>query len=175
MATRYEAPLAGDETATLTGFLDHYRGVLLTLADGLPDDALRRALVPSGTTILGMIKHLAYVERGWFREVFAGEDLPYPFPDDDPDADLRIEPDEKTSDVLELYRDECERSRAIVASAASLDERAREPGREEYSLRWIVVHMIEETARHAGHADILREQLDGTTGVGYGYQTQPSY
>jgi uncharacterized damage-inducible protein DinB len=167
MTTRYQAPLAGDETATLTGFLDHYRGVLLSLADGLSDDALRHSLVPSGTTILGMIKHLAYVERGWFREVFAGEDVPYPFPDDDPDADLRIETDERTSDVLALYQDECELSRKIVASASSLEERARQPGRDEYSLRWILVHMIEETARHAGHADILREQLGGTTGIGY--------
>jgi hypothetical protein len=69
--------------------------------------------------------------------------------------------------VLALYRDECERSREIVASASSFDERARLPGREDYSLRWILVHMIEETARHAGHADILREQLGGTTGIGY--------
>ena len=167
MATRYAAPLAGDEAATLTGFLDHYRSVLLSLADGLPDHALRRQLVASDTTILGLVKHLAYVERGWFQEVFADEDVSYPFSDDDSDAEFRIEADEKTSDVLALYRHECERSRAIVASATSLEERARKPGREKYSLRWILVHMIEETARHAGHADILREQLDGTTGIGY--------
>jgi uncharacterized damage-inducible protein DinB len=169
MTTRYRAPLAGDEGATLTGFLDHYRQVLLSLADGLPDDALRRRLVESDTTLLGLVKHLAYVERWWFRDIFTGEDVSYPWTDEDPDADFRIEPDEKTSDLLTLYRDECERSRKIVASAASLDERARKPGREEYSLRWILVHMIEETARHAGHADILREQLGGTTGTGYSY------
>jgi uncharacterized damage-inducible protein DinB len=169
MTTRYEAPLAGDEAANLTGFLDHYRRVLLSLADGLPDDALRRKLVASDTTLLGLVKHLAYVERWWFREVFAGEEVSNPFPDDDPNADFRIEADEKTSDVLALYRDECEHSRRVVASAPSLEERARKPGREEYSLRWILVHMIEETARHAGHADILREQLGGTTGIGYSY------
>ena len=168
MATRYSAPLAGDEAATLGGFLDNYRGVMVSLAEGLPDDALRRSLVPSGTTILGMVKHLADVERGWFRETFAGEKLEYPFPHDDPDADLRIEPDETTAEVLALYRDECELSRMIVASASSLEELSREPGREGYSLRWILVHMIEETARHAGQADILREHLGGTTGIGYG-------
>jgi uncharacterized damage-inducible protein DinB len=167
MTTRYEAPLAGTEAATLTGFLDHYRKVLLSLADGLSDDALRRRLVASDTTLLGLVKHLAYTERGWFQEVFAGEEVSYPFSDDDPDAEFLIEADEKTSDVLALYRDECELSRKIVASASSLEERARKPGREEYSLRWILVHMIEETARHAGQADILREQLGGTTGIGY--------
>jgi uncharacterized damage-inducible protein DinB len=120
-------------------------------------------MVPSGTSLLGLVKHLAYVERWWFQEVWAGQPATYPFSETDPDADWRIEPDETTEGVLGLYRGECARSREIVAAAPSLDEVAHHP-RRKLTRRWILVHMIEETARHNGHADILREQLDGATG-----------
>ena len=125
-------------------------------------------MVPSGTTLLGLMKHLAYVERYWFQQVFAGHECEYPWTDEDPDADWRIEPDETTEQIVDLYTTECEKNRAIVAEA-SLDEmnkgkkKANDP-RSGFSLRWIVTHMIEETARHNGHADIMREQIDGATG-----------
>jgi len=150
------------------GFLDWQRATLLMKVDGVSDEDLRRPMVPSGTTLLGMVKHLAYVERSWFQSVFAARVVDFPWTDDDPDADFRIEPDESTAGIVDLYETECQKSREIVADA-SLDDIARgEAGvndpRRRFSLRWILVHMIEETARHNGHADILREMIDGTTG-----------
>ena len=162
---RPEPPLLGDETETLAGFLDYHRATLLWKLEGLDDEQLRRAMVPSGTSLLGLVKHLAYVERSWFQGVWAGQEVSFPWTKEDPDADWRIEPDETTGDVLALYDGECDRSREIVAVASSLDEAVVHPRwKEEVSRRWILVHMIEETARHVGHADILREQLDGAVG-----------
>ena len=159
---RPEPPYLGDETGTLAGFLDFHRATLLWKIEGLDDEQLRRPMVPSGTSLLGLVKHLAYVERWWFQQVWAGQKVTYPFTDEDPDADWRVEPSETTGEILALYRGECARSREIAA-ASSLDEVAPHP-RGERSRRWILVHMVEETARHNGHADILREQLDGVTG-----------
>ncbi|HJR46046.1 MAG TPA: DinB family protein [Actinomycetota bacterium] len=168
MQTRYGVPVSGGEKEVLAGFLDHYRKTMLQICSGVSDEDLRRPMVPSGTSLLGMIKHLAWVERGWFQEGVANEPVDYPFPDDDPDADFRIEPDETTEEILELYRGACDRSRRALAEA-SLDDMLENPNRHrDYNVRWVVVHMIEETARHAGHADILREQIDGTIGAGYG-------
>jgi uncharacterized damage-inducible protein DinB len=160
---RPEPPYLGDETGTLAGFLDFHRATLLWKIEGLDDEQLRRPMVPSGTSLLGMVKHLAYVERWWFQQVWGGREATYPFTDEDPDADWRVEPSETTADILALYRGECDASREIVAAASSLDEVAHHP-RRKLSRRWILVHMIEETARHNGQADILREQLDGVTG-----------
>ena len=167
MRQRYGTPVAGTEKEVLSGFLDHYRATILTICEGLGDEDLRRPMVPSGTSLLGMIKHLAYVERGWFQETIAGERAEYPFDLDDPDADMRAEPHERTEEILDLYRSECDRSRQII-DAVSLDDLAKGEERSaDYNVRWVIVHMIEETARHAGHADIIREQLDGVTGTGY--------
>jgi hypothetical protein len=167
MRKRYGTPVAGHEKEVLAGFLDHYRATILAICEGLSDQDLRRTVVPSGTTILGMIKHLAYVERGWFQETIAGDRVEFPFGADDPDADLRIEPEETTEEIFDLYRAECDRSRQII-EMVSLDDLGKGEGRSaDYNVRWVVVHMIEETARHAGHADIIREQLDGATGTGY--------
>ncbi|CAN5659282.1 hypothetical protein BH18ACT15_BH18ACT15_12200 [soil metagenome] len=92
---------------------------------------------------------------------------PYPFDTDDLEADFRIENDESAPDILRLYEGACERSRRAL-EAASLDDMIASPHRSrDYNVRWVVVHMLEETARHAGHADILREQIDGRTGAGY--------
>lgn len=118
---------------------------------------------PSDMTLLGIVKHLAFVERGWFQGTFLGDAIETPWTTDDPDADFRIEPDETTQQIVDLYRAECEKSRAIV-EAASLDDRAKRHGRTDYTLRWIMAHMIEETARHNGHADLFRERIDGVTG-----------
>jgi uncharacterized protein DUF664 len=104
------------------------------------------------------------VERWWFQICFAGEDVTHVSTDDDLDADFRIEPGETVEGIIDLYRGEIERSREIT-KAAGLDEIAKKSSRRGHaSLRWILVHMIEETARHAGHADIIREAIDGATG-----------
>ncbi len=163
---RPEPPSLGGERDMLAGFLDFHRATLLWKLEGLDDEQLRRAMVPSGTSLLGLVKHLAYVERSWFQGVWAGQEVTFPWTPEDPDADWRIEPDETTEDVLALYRGECDRSREIVAATTSLDEAVTHPRRREWTMnrRWILVHMVEETARHVGHADILREQLDGATG-----------
>ena len=125
--------------------------------------------VPSGWSLLGMVKHLAYVERSWFRTRLAGEPAgPVPWTKEDPDADFRIEPGETNEDILGFYREECAHSREVAAKA-SLDDLAVEWPADRQSekrptLRWIYVHMIEETARHAGHLDVVRELIDGKTG-----------
>jgi uncharacterized damage-inducible protein DinB len=167
MRKRYGTPVAGDEKEVLAGFLDHYRATILAICEGLSDEDLRRTVVPSGTTILGMIKHLAYVERGWFQETIAGDRVEFPFNADDPDEDLRVKPEETTEEILDLYRAECDRSRQIMEMVSLNDQAKGKERSADYNVRWVVVHMIEETARHAGHADIIREQLDGATGTGY--------
>ena len=161
--TRVDPPPAASERELLISFLDLYRETILVKVRGLTEDQLRRRLVPSPTTLLGIVKHLGYVERSWFRMRFHGEDLPVPWTKQDPDADFRIGPDETAESVIAFYRDQVERARAIVA-AAQLDDRVKGQAKQPYTLRWILIHMIEETARHAGHADILREQTDGGTG-----------
>jgi uncharacterized damage-inducible protein DinB len=167
MEKGYGAPVAGGEKEVLAGFLDHYRATMLAICGGLSEEDLRRSLVPSGTTLLGIVKHLAYVERGWFQEHVANEPFDYPFDDDDPDGDFHVGDDETSEDVFELYRAACERSREALA-AASLDDPILNPKRSrDFNVRWVVVHMIEETARHVGQADIIREQLDGRTEFGY--------
>jgi hypothetical protein len=122
--------------------------------------------VPSGTSLLGVVKHLGYVERGWFQSGIEGRTFEVPWTEEDPDADFRIEPGETIEGIVAWYEEQCERSRQIVAATPGLevlDVRVRE-GRPRRSLRWILVHMVEETARHAGHMDIIREQIDGATG-----------
>lgn len=168
MRKRYGTPVAGTEKEVLGGFLDHYRRTLLDVCAGLSEEQLHRAMVPSGTSLLGLVKHLAYTERGWFQENVANEKFDYPFDtDDDVDADFRVAEDETSDEVIELYERACARSRQAL-EAASLDDLVQNPERSaDYNVRWVVVHMIEETARHVGHADILREQLDGRTGAGY--------
>jgi uncharacterized damage-inducible protein DinB len=162
---RPEPPHVAGEAETLEGFLDFQRATLLWKLEGLDDEQLRRGMVPSGTSLLGLVKHLAYVERSWFQRVWAGQEVSFPWTREDPDADWRIEPDETTADVLALYHRECDRSREIVAVTSSLGEAVVHPRwKEEVSRRWILAHMLEETARHVGHADILREQLDGAVG-----------
>ena len=168
MNKRYGAPVAGEEKEVLGGFLDHYRQTVLDICEGLSDEELRRPMVPSGTSLLGMVKHLAYDERGWFQESVANEPFDYPFDTSDPDADLRVDEGETSEEIFKLYRDACDRSRRALEEA-SLDDMVQNPDRSaDYNVRWVVVHMIEETARHAGHADILRELIDGKTGAGYG-------
>jgi uncharacterized damage-inducible protein DinB len=158
-----DPPVDADEKTMLSAYLDWYRDAVLRKLEGLDTQAATRRLVPSSTTILGIVKHLAYVERGWFQGSFLGEPVQRLRTSDDPDAEFRVESGDTVQDVADLYRREIERNREILAEA-QLDDHARRPDRRDFSLRWIVVHMIEETARHAGHLDILREQTDGATG-----------
>lgn len=158
-----DPPVDADEKTTLSSFLDWYRDAMVRKIEGLDREAATRKLVPSSTTLLGMVKHLGFVERGWFQGVFLGEPIQRLRTPADPDAEFRIEPDEDVEGIVNQYVEAYVRSRAIV-DTANLEDHARRPDRSNYTLRWIMVHMIEETARHAGHADILREQIDGATG-----------
>jgi len=162
---RLDVPFAGDEKAMLSAFLDRYRETILWKLEGVTTEQASARLVPSASTLLGIVKHLAYVERGWFPIYFAGGPVNYPWAEDepDPDIDFRVSVTDTIESVSRLYREEIVRSRDIVAGA-SLDDLSKEQNRGPRTLRWIMVHMIEETARHAGHADILRELTDGAIG-----------
>lgn len=152
----------GDERELLTASVDYQRAVLLRKVGGLDEDDLRRVLTTSGLTLLGLVKHLAYVERYWFQVVFFGEDVHLPWSDADPDADWRPEPGESAPEIVALYLTESGRSREI-AGAADLDAMSAHAG-VQVSMRWILLHMVAELARHLGHADLMREQVDGATG-----------
>lgn len=151
------------EKETLLASLDLHRDMMLWKLDGLSDDALRRPMVPSGTNLLGMVKHLAAVEYGWFCSTFGRETEPLPFDENDEDADLRVEPGETTEDIVAFYGRACAAANAVIAEL-DLDYTGTAWDGPTVSLRWVLVHMVEETARHAGHADIIRELIDGQTG-----------
>jgi Protein of unknown function (DUF664) len=162
---RVDPPLEADERATLTAFLDFQRDTLALKCDGLTDDQLReRAVPPSNLSLLGLVRHMAEVERNWFRPVLGGEKMAGIF---SPDLDWEVAFDDvATAGVAEafgLWRAECDHARALVAAAPSFDVTGfRSQG--YFSLRWVMTHMIEEYSRHNGHADLLRERLDGSTG-----------
>jgi uncharacterized damage-inducible protein DinB len=152
-----------DEKALLAAFLDYERDTVLWKLSGLTDEQLRMLRTPSGMSLLGLVKHLAYVERSWLQRGFLGQDIYVPWFSGDEDADFRIERDETTASVLAFYRAEIDVSNRIVAGAELHDMMARD-ARPRRSLRWILIHLIEETARHAGHADLMRELADGQIG-----------
>ena len=155
-------PRQGSEKETLLAFLDNNRAVMVWKLEGLSEEDGRRPMVDSGTSMLGLVKHLAWVERSWFQSTFAGDEIDFPWSEEDPDADFRIEDDETIADIVALYESAAADCNAVI-DAAELDDLAAK-GRDHPSLRWIIGHMVEETARHAGHADIVRELIDGTTG-----------
>ncbi|MFJ6196180.1 DinB family protein [Micromonospora sp. NPDC092111] len=155
----------GDERAVLDAFLDFHRAVVLRKARGLTDADANRRLVPSATTLAGILQHLTLVERNWFPTLLD----PTPgevFPTTEEDAAVSFAvPAGATVDALaDAYERACARSRELAARFP-LDHVVPQPQLGEVSVRWILVHMIEETARHAGHADILRELTDGATGT----------
>ncbi|MDQ3693860.1 MAG: DinB family protein [Chloroflexota bacterium] len=162
--SRIEPPHAAGERELACSFLDWQRATLLCKLEGLPDAELRRRHQPSGLSLLWLVKHLALVERSWFQVTFASE-IAYT-----PDrqaywAQEAIGPDDSAATVIAFYQAEVERSRAIVAAAPSFDDPAQQPSHgRDVTLRWIILHMIEETARHNGHADLLREAIDGQVG-----------
>jgi hypothetical protein len=164
--TRPDPPLTGDERTMLTTWLDYQRATLLWKCEGLEGPALaRKGVPPSALTLLGLVRHMAIVEWWWFDHIFAGSTSPEPIStDEDRDADFNdIEPARATAD-LDLFQTVCDVSRAIVADAESFEVPSAFAGRGPFSLRWIMIHMIEEYARHNGHADLLREQIDGAVG-----------
>lgn len=158
-----------DERELLLAFLRFHRETLLWKAEGLGADGLRERSTPSTMTLAGLLKHCAIVETWWLHQVFAGRPTPEPFASADWDTDetwdwtsaLSDDPDE----LRRLYRDAIARSEAIIAEA-DLDDVAQ--GSSGFAgkptLRWILMHVTTETARHAGHADLIREAVDGATG-----------
>jgi len=165
---RDEGPFLGDERPMLVGFLHWQRSTLAMKCDGLdPEQLARRSLAPSALSLLGLIRHLTDVERGWFRMMMAGENAQPLFSSTaDPDADFNgatADPDLIAS-AWQLWGSEAEFTDHFITTAASLNITGDDPWRGPMSLRWVLVHVIEEYARHNGHADLLREKIDGAVG-----------
>jgi uncharacterized damage-inducible protein DinB len=155
----------GTEREVLEAFLDFHRGVLVRKVSGVSEEEARRHRVPSSTTLAGLLKHMIGVERGWFQLRLAGR----PAEDIGPNVgggqdSWELAGNETVEWLVEEYQRTCDQSRQTAAKFA-LDDAVPHRRLGQVSLRWIYVHMIEETARHVGHADILREQTDGATGV----------
>lgn len=163
-------PAHADERTMLESWLDFQRATLALKCSGLDDGRLRAAAVPtSELTLLGLVQHLAEVERNWFQRIFAGLGVPPVYESGAGDG-FALSPDRGIDEALAVWRAEVERGRELTA-AASLDDSGRLSEREAgfvgepgVSLRWILCHLIEEYARHNGHADLLRERIDGATG-----------
>ncbi|MEV4347420.1 DinB family protein [Actinoplanes sp. NPDC049596] len=147
------------EIDTALAFLDFARESVLKKAEGLGDEQLRKVLVPTGTNLLGLIAHLTDGERYWFAYTVAGEKL------DEPDFEMAVPEGVSPAAVIAGYQAAIEHSNAIVRAAGDVTAPVHHPVDGQFlSLRWVLAHMTSETARHAGHADILRELIDGTTG-----------
>lgn len=171
---RTDPPLQGDETTTLLAFLQYHRDTLRQKTAGLTARQLDTTLPPSAMTLGGMLKHLALVEDNWFQEVLLGRAMPEPWAsadwEDDADWDWHSARDDDPLTIFTLLEQAQERSDIAISEAliaAGLDTVSMTPSRhtgEQFSLRWILVHLIEEYARHNGHADLIRESIDGSTG-----------
>ncbi|MGZ0149822.1 DinB family protein [Kribbella sp. WER1] len=140
--------------------LEFQRATLVGKLDGLDEAALRRVMTGSGVSLLGLVKHLAGTEQGWFLKIYGGVDEPDLWPADE---DFRVGDDETADGLVGQYLAVCERARGVVAGG-ELDDVVVTPWGAEVNLRAILLHMVQETARHNGHADIIREGIDGTTG-----------
>lgn len=151
------------EPEMLRSFLQQNRSIILWKLDGVSREQGVEKTLGSETTLLGIVKHLAWVERYWFLDFIGGQSPEYPWSDEDPDADFRIETNETVESVKQDYVSAVDEANAVIDTATSLDVTGGSE-KKERSLRWVLIHMIEETARHAGHLDIVRETLDGTTG-----------
>ncbi|MGV9211742.1 DinB family protein [Micromonospora sp. RB23] len=167
--TRTPEPHVGDERTMLDGWLDYHRQTLLLKCAGLTEEQLRTASVePSGLTLLGLVRHMAEVERWWFRIRAAGENVSHIYDDsDDPDIDFNGVADADAEADFATFTAEVEAARK-AAAGLTLEQTLATPRRdgtaETRSVRWVYVHMIEEYARHNGHADLIRERIDGVTG-----------
>jgi len=155
------------EREGLTAFLDTQRDALIRKIEGVTDDDARSAPTASSLSLLGILKHCALWERRWFQIIFAGRTFPGEWPasgkGDWRAADFEVGSDDTVLYWLAYYRDQVDESRRIVADS-ELDAPCAMDGEEDRNLRWVLLHHIEEVARHAGHADIIRETIDGATG-----------
>ncbi|WP_329220719.1 DinB family protein [Streptomyces sp. NBC_01485] len=162
-----DMPTAWDERTQLTTFLDYARDTVRVKCEGLSDPDARKAPLPGSPlmTPSGLVSHLRWVEYYWFQVVFLGEEDEGPWTDEDPDREMRVAVDFPLAQLLGEYAEQAERYRKSVAGH-DLDTRAQRVTRDgrHVDLRWILLHLIEETARHNGHLDIVRELIDGTTG-----------
>lgn len=171
---RTEPPLAGDETTTLRAFLDYHRDTLRMKVGGLDAAQLARTLPPSDLTLAGLLKHVTWVEDHWFSHVLLDEGYAGPWGEIDfrthPDWELRSAVDDSPSYLRELFDEVVARSDAVtdrlLATPEGLDTLSRRvDGRgERFNLRWVLVHLVEEYARHNGHADLIRQAVDGSVG-----------
>ncbi|MGW1231068.1 DinB family protein [Streptomyces californicus] len=163
-----DTPPAWDERTQLTTFLDYARGTTRAKCEGISGENARKALLPGSPlmTVSGIVNHLRWVEYYWFQVIFLGEEDLAPMTDEDPDREMRIAVDFPLTELLDEYAEQSARYRELVA-ANDLDKRSRGTIRNglHVDLRWILLHLTEETARHNGHLDILREMLDGSTGA----------
>ncbi len=156
-------PFTGAEKESLHASLNRHREVVLWKIEGLDDEQLRRPMTPSGTSLLGLVKHLGAVEYDWFCTTFGRQTERLPFSDEDPEADLRVTPDESSEHVLAFYA----RARAAadqVIVELDLEDQGTAWFGSDVTLRWVLIHLVEETARHTGHLDIVRELIDGAVG-----------
>ena len=168
--TRHEPSTTASERDMLEGWLEYHRNTLLAKCAGLTDEQLRtRSVEPSGLSLIGLLRHMTIIEYAWFEKVFSGapERMLY-CSDDDPDYEINAVDDASGDEAHAEFIRACETSRRLTAGR-SLDEVCVYPSSDEtpdkeYSLRWITTHMIGEYARHNGHADLLRERIDGATG-----------
>jgi uncharacterized damage-inducible protein DinB len=167
-ADRDEPALDAGEREMLEGWLEYHRRTLAWKCEGLDDEQLRTASVaPSELSLMGLVRHMAEVERNWFRKVLTGEDPgPLYFTDEDPDGDFHPTPADTWEDTYATWQAEIGAARQNAAGLGLGEPskgRSRSTG-EPFSLRWIYTHMIEEYARHNGHADLIRERIDGSSG-----------
>jgi len=162
---RIGPPVTAGERETLRAFLDYQRATLAMKCHGLSDDELRRQSSPPSTlSLLGLVRHMAEVERSWFLRVLGGEDAPFRyFTEENRDGEFDDVANADVAEAFASWHADCARARELVAAAPSLDVTGERRG-ERFSLRWIITHMIEEYARHNGHADLLRERIDGAVG-----------
>ncbi|WP_424530933.1 DinB family protein [Sphaerisporangium viridialbum] len=165
--TRTDLPVTWDERTVLTTFLDYTRATVHAKCEGLSEEHARSAPLPGSPlmTISGLVNHLRWVEYSWIQVRLLGEEDLGPWTDEDPDREMRVAVETPLAEILSEYEAQCARYHELVASL-DLDTPAKEPIRDgtHVTLRWILHHLIEETARHNGHLDILREMADGVTG-----------
>jgi uncharacterized damage-inducible protein DinB len=167
---RTDPDLAADERTMLGQYLDYHRATLVAKARGVDADGRAKTVGRSSLTLAGLVKHAALNEDHWFRVILHDRRQSEPFASapwgEDPDWEFTTAVHDDLEDLIALYEATCERSRAAVAEVADLDQMSARTSRrgERFSARWILLHMLEETARHNGHADLLRENVDGVTG-----------
>jgi uncharacterized damage-inducible protein DinB len=162
-------PTATSERDALGQYLDYQRETILLKTEGLGQQQLSQRIPTSGLTLAGLLYHLAFVEEDWFEVDFLGLPIREEWQahrSADADHEFRVALGKDPDELRRRYRDACSRSRQITAAARDLDQLSVSTaiGGKPFTLRWMLLHLIEETARHAGHADLLREAIDGTTG-----------